>query len=123
MALKAYCVHDNRDGNFSDQMDGRQGSGVRCFGFFPVYPSSEHDKIQLNLNKVGFGLTPYFHIGSSWVTVYFLFSKLHNVIRVIINKNVPVSQCNRNCLNHEFEAKCSVTLFCYCLINISTCHY
>jgi len=31
---------------------------------------------------------------------------------------VPVSLCNRNYLNHEFEAKHSITLFGYSLINI-----
>jgi len=45
-----------------------------------------------------------------------LFAKLHYVIRVTINNNVPVSQCNRDYLKNEFETKCSVTLFCYRLI-------
>ena len=52
-----------------------------------------------------------------------LFANLHNVIRVTINNNVPISQCKRNYLKNEFETKCSITLFCYHLINISSSHW
>jgi len=45
---------------------------------------------------------------------------LHNIIRETINNNVSVSLCQKNHLNHEFEAKYSISLFGCSLIDISS---
>ena len=52
--------------------------------------------------------------------MHFFVPKLHNVIRETINNNVSISLCNISFLNHEFEAKYSITLVGNSLINISS---